>query len=221
MVVRPATLALYEDLSPRAVVGGERLYTRFVKPSIDVLAATVLLVLALPLMILVALAVRLTMGAGVIYKQQRVGRNGSPFTIYKFRTMLADRRTSDRPYDGPDRRVSHKRADDPRHTPVGRFLRKTSLDELPQLWNVLRQDMSLVGPRPELVGVVAKYQAWQHQRHLVRPGITGLWQVSKRGGALMCEDSTADLDYVRSVSLVTDLSVLVRTVPAVLRGTGS
>ena len=126
------------------------------------------------------------------------------------------------PSDGADPRVPHKRADDPRHTPVGRFLRKTSLDELPQLWNVIRQDMSLVGPRPELLPIVQRYQPWQHQRHLVRPGMTGLWQVSRRGdGVLMCDDSSADIDYVRSVSLATDISVLLRTVPAVLRGTGS
>jgi len=101
--------------------------------------------------------------------------------IYKFRTMRPDRRQAVLPYSGPDRRVCHETDNDPRHTPLGRFLRKYSLDELPQLWNVLVGDMSLVGPRPELVEVVERYESWQRERHRVKPGLTGLWQVTCRG----------------------------------------
>jgi lipopolysaccharide/colanic/teichoic acid biosynthesis glycosyltransferase len=165
-------------------------------------------------------AVRLAIGPGVIYRQARVGRGGRPFVIFKLRTMTHDRRQVDiRVPD--DRRVSHKRDDDPRHTSLGRFLRRTSLDELPQLINVIRGDMSLVGPRPELVGVVRRYEDWQHTRHVVRPGITGLWQVSHRDKGLMCENSRVDLDYIRTLSLLTDLKILARTPLAAIKRTGT
>jgi lipopolysaccharide/colanic/teichoic acid biosynthesis glycosyltransferase len=104
---------------------------------------------------------------------------------------------------------------------VGRILRRFSLDELPQLWNVLRGDMSLVGPRPELPVVVDRYHQWQHLRHLVKPGITGLWQVSERGDVEMHECVETDIEYVRRLSLFTDLSIIARTIPAAVRGTGS
>ena len=123
-------------------------YERFVKPAVDRCAGVALAVVALPIVLLVVLAIRVKLGKSVIYRQQRVGRDGEPFTMYKFRTMTHDRRKESVPYDGPDRRVCHKRDDDPRHTPLGRFLRRSSLDELPQLWNVVKGDMSLVGPRP-------------------------------------------------------------------------
>lgn len=195
-------------------------YDRFVKRAMDVTLATVLLIVLLPLMVATAVAVRIAMGPGVIYRQARVGRGGRPFVIFKLRTMTHDRRQTDiRVVD--DRRVSHKRTDDPRHTSLGRFLRRTSLDELPQLVNVLRGDMSLVGPRPELVGVVRRYEDWQHTRHVVRPGITGLWQVSHRDKGLMCENSRVDLDYIRNLSLLTDLKILVRTPLAAIKRTGT
>jgi lipopolysaccharide/colanic/teichoic acid biosynthesis glycosyltransferase len=197
-----------------------RTYCRFVKPVIDFAAALVLLVVALPVMLAVAMALRLKMGSGVIYRQARVGRNGSPFTMFKFRTMTTDRRAADRPFTGIDRRVCHKRDDDPRHTPLGRLLRKSSLDELPQLWNVLRGDMSLVGPRPELVEIVDHYEDWQHLRHSVRPGITGFWQISDRAGGMACEGVQHDIDYLQRLSFATDCKVLLRTVPATLRRTG-
>jgi lipopolysaccharide/colanic/teichoic acid biosynthesis glycosyltransferase len=202
-------------------------YERVVKPVFDVVLAAVLLVLFLPVIAAVALAVRINLGKGVIYRQERVGQGGRAFTVLKFRTMRHDRRGEARGaaagWDGPDRRIAHKREDDPRHTPVGRLLRKLSLDELPQLVNVLRGEMSIVGPRPELVGVVANYEHWQHRRHDVKPGLTGLWQVTVRGeGRLMYEDAAVDLEYVERVSARTDVSILVRTVPVLLFGrTGS
>ena len=147
---------------------------------------------------------------------------GVPFTMYKFRTMRPDRRAADLPFEGEDRRVRHKSPLDPRHTRCGRILRKSSLDELPQLWNVVRGDMSLVGPRPELVSVVKTYEPWQHQRHVVKPGLTGLWQVGRRdGNALMRDDTDIDLDYIRQLSIVVDLRILLTTIPAVLSRSGS
>ena len=134
-------------------------YGRMGKPVVDLVGGVVLLVMLMPVAIMVAIATRVSLGAGVIYRQQRIGRYGRSFTIYKFRTMLPDRRKAQMPFLGTDRRICHKRDDDPRHTAFGRFLRRSRLDELPQLWNVIKGDMSLVGPRPELPQVVNRYES--------------------------------------------------------------
>jgi lipopolysaccharide/colanic/teichoic acid biosynthesis glycosyltransferase len=191
-------------------------YQRWVKPSIDVLGATALLVLLLPALLGVALAIRLALGRGVLYRQERVGLDGRRFTIYKFRTMAHDRRRAEIGFDGEDRRRTHKHPNDPRHTTVGQFLRRTSLDELPQLFNVLRGDMSLVGPRPELPAVVAQYLPVHHRRHAVKPGITGSWQVSPYRDQPITKAIGLDLAYVDTVRFTTDCSLLFKTVPAVL-----
>ena len=203
--------------APLRVAGG---YERFCKPALDRFAGVILAVVGIPILLCVALAVRIKLGKGVIYKQPRIGRHGVPFTMYKFRTMDPDRRKAARPFDGPDRRVCHKRDDDPRHTRFGMMLRKSSLDELPQLWNVIRGEMSLVGPRPELPQVVARYEPWQHERHQVKPGITGFWQLSGRAGGLAYENVELDIDYLRSLSFLTDLVVLLKTVPVAISKTG-
>jgi len=202
-------------------------YPTVVKRGVDiVVSGTALLVLS-PVVLGVAVAVRLRQGSPVLFRQRRVGRDGRVFEILKFRTMLQDRRTaSDRRAErradiATDRRRTHKSDTDPRHTDLGRVLRRTSLDELPQLWNVLRGDMSLIGPRPELVQIVDRYEPWQHRRHAVRPGLTGLWQVSARGGRPMHEVTHIDLEYVDGLSLRTDLAILWRTPAALLRRSGS
>ena len=195
-------------------------YIHYVKPAIDRTVGAVLLVAALPILGVVAFAVRRRIGSPVLFRQARCGRDGEPFDVMKFRTMRADRRMSRDPV-AEDRRVTHKSDEDPRHTDLGRRLRKWSLDELPQLWNVVRGEMSLVGPRPELVDIVARYEPWQHQRHLVRPGLTGLWQISRRGEGLMHLYTDIDLEYVATVSLRTDLKILMRTIPAALSRSGS
>ncbi|MGH8904972.1 MAG: sugar transferase [Egibacteraceae bacterium] len=193
------------------------LYERFVKRVMDVLVCAILSVLALPLLIAVGLALSVTMGSPVIFRQQRVGINGRIFTIFKFRTMLPDRRKNSlEEYQGPERRQRHKSPDDPRVTPIGKFLRKWSIDELPQLWNVLRGDMTLVGPRPELVEIVQRYQPWQHRRHAVKPGVTGLWQISGLRDGLMHEHVEVDLNYVNQISFKTDMQIMLRTISAVL-----
>ena len=191
-------------------------YQRWVKPSVDVLGAAALLVLSLPALLGVALAIRLTLGRGVLYRQERVGLGGRRFTIYKFRTMAYDRRNGDLNFVGEDRRQTHKHPNDPRHTTLGRFLRKTSLDEIPQLLNVLRGEMSLVGPRPELPVVVAEYRPIYHRRHAVKPGMTGSWQVSPYRDQPMSKAIGLDLAYVDAVSFTTDCRLLAKTVPAVL-----
>lgn len=198
-------------------------YERWVKPGLDRILALVALVLLWPLFLAVSVAVGLSLGAPLLYRQPRVGLDGRTFWMLKFRTMLPDRRRcADAAWDaGPDRRYTHKSDLDPRHLPLGRLLRRLSLDELPQLWNVVRGDMSMVGPRPELIQVVAAYEPWQHARHGVKPGITGLWQITDRAsGELMKHHTDTDLRYLERVSFVTDLGILLRTVPILLRRQG-
>ena len=181
-------------------------------------AGVALVALAVP-MVGIAAAVVLTLGHPVLFRQRRVGLDGKVFEVLKFRTMRPDRRS--RIVDVlHERRLTHKTLTDPRHTRVGRFLRRYSLDELPQLINVLRGEMSIVGPRPELESVVAAYPPGLEQRHLVKPGLTGLWQVSARGHGPMHENGHWDLDYVERASFRTDVAILVRT-PRALIGTGS
>ena len=181
-------------------------------------AGAALVALAVP-MAGIAGVVAVTLGHPVLFRQRRVGLDGEVFEVLKFRTMRPDRRS--RALDViHDRRLTHKTPKDPRHTGVGRFLRRYSLDELPQLINVVRGEMSIVGPRPELESVVAAYPPGLEQRHLVKPGLTGLWQVSARGDGPMHENGQWDLDYVERASFRTDVAILVRT-PRALLGTGS
>jgi lipopolysaccharide/colanic/teichoic acid biosynthesis glycosyltransferase len=191
-------------------------YERYLKPLLDRIGGAVLLVMTAPLGLAAAASVRLTMGAPVILGQARVGKSGKVFTMYKFRTMEPDRRFDEASYIGEDRRRTHKHPQDPRLTPVGRFLRKWSLDELPQFLNVVRGEMSLVGPRPEMPQIVAGYEPWQHARHSVKPGITGLWQISERGNRMMHEATETDLAYVEQISLATDLRIMIITPLAAL-----
>jgi lipopolysaccharide/colanic/teichoic acid biosynthesis glycosyltransferase len=192
-------------------------YPKLVKPVVDRVGATLLLIPAAPFMLLIAVAVAASIRRPIIFRQVRVGQNGRLFTVYKFCTMAADRRREDLPSNGEDRRVCHKSEDDPRLTPLGRILRRWSLDELPQLWNVIRGEMSLVGPRPELPSIVSRFAPWQHERHAVKPGLTGYWQVYARGdGQPMHERTDLDIAYVRSIGLRTDLKILLLTIPAVV-----
>jgi lipopolysaccharide/colanic/teichoic acid biosynthesis glycosyltransferase len=156
------------------------------------------------------------MGFPAIFKQRRIGLHGEEFTVYKLRTMRHDRRLRAVGFDGIDRRIDHKSAEDPRHTDLGRLLRKWSIDEIPQLWNVALGHMSLIGPRPELPQLVAKYEEWQHQRHETKPGMTGLWQVTARGEIPMHEATDLDVEYVRTMSFLGDLRIVMMTIPAML-----
>jgi lipopolysaccharide/colanic/teichoic acid biosynthesis glycosyltransferase len=169
-----------------------------------------------PLLAVVAILVRTSLGSGIIFRQARIGLNGIPFTVFKFRTMLLERRRADLPITFTDRRCTHKSANDPRHTPFGHFLRQWSLDELPQLFNVVKGQMSLIGPRPELPSVVANYEPWQHRRHDIKPGLTGLWQVVARGDGPMELRTDLDIEYVQSVSLKLDLRILAATMSALI-----
>lgn len=197
-------------------------YSRFMKRPFDLVVASLGLLVLSPLLILVAVLVRVKLGkGGIIYRQQRVGRNGESFDILKFRSMLPDRRTGRKAYIGPERRMTHKSANDPRHTPFGRFLRSSSLDELPQLINVIKGDMSLIGPRPELVSVAAREGFLVHPRHLERPGITGRFQISElRAKNRISAGLHLDVAYVADVRFGADMAILFKTM-FVLAGRGS
>ena len=176
-----------------------------------------------PLMALIALAIKLDTPGPVIYAQARVGRNGKLFPCLKFRSMIngADQMVQDLAERNEASGPLFKLRDDPRRTRVGRFLRRWSLDELPQVWNVLLGEMSLVGPRPNLPEEVAQYQEWHKKRLFVSPGITGLWQVSGRSDLTFDEMVLLDVYYVENWNLMFDFSILLRSIPAVLRAKGA
>jgi len=178
----------------------------------------VAILLLWPLMLVIALAIKLDSPGPVIFKQRRVGENGRVFTICKFRTMTmgSDYVRAARPGE-----EVHKVPDDPRVTRIGRFLRRWSLDELPNLFNVLKGDMSWVGPRPELLPIVDEYEPWQRQRLAVLPGMTGWWQVSGRSDLPLHLNTEYDLYYVRNYSIWLDLKILWKTIGAVLQGKGA
>jgi exopolysaccharide biosynthesis polyprenyl glycosylphosphotransferase len=193
------------------------------KRAIDVVLSLVLLMLGMPVVLLVALAIKVTSSGSVLFRQTRCGLNGRRFTLYKFRTMVedAEERRGDllhlNEMDGPVFKLRR----DPRVTGLGRLLRRFSLDELPQLWNVLKGDMSLVGPRPPIPEEVARYQRWQRRRLAMKPGLTCLWQVSGRNELDFQRWIELDLQYIDSWSPWLDLKILAKTIPAVLSGRGA
>lgn len=201
----------------------ERALPMAFKRAVDILLSVLLMVLSLPVLGGIALLVKLTGGGAVLYRQTRCGLNGRRFTLYKFRTMVedADQKKDEllhlNEMDGP----AFKLKDDPRVTWLGRFLRRFSLDELPQLWNVLRGDMSLVGPRPPIPDEVARYQRWQRRRLSMKPGLTCLWQVSGRNQLDFDRWMRLDLEYIDTWSHWLDMKILLKTVPAVLSGRGA
>lgn len=200
-------------------------FRRVLKSGFDRGVAAAILFLFSPVFIGLALAVRLTSSGPALFRQTRVGRNGRQFTMLKFRSMYLDAEERlaaiQNQNDHGDGHVLFKMRNDPRVTSVGRFLRKFSLDELPQLINVVNGSMSLVGPRPPLPSEVARYEEHVHRRFLVKPGVTGLWQVSGRSDLAWDESVRLDLRYVENWSIAGDLQILWKTVFAVVRGTGA
>lgn len=184
-----------------------------VKRLVDIVLSAVLLVALLPVMILIGLAVKATSPGEIIFRQQRAGRGGQPFMIYKFRTMTHDRLRSSR--------TTRVYEDDPRITRVGKLLRRTGLDELPQIVNVLLGDMSFVGPRPDLLHHAGRYTPEQRRRLEVRPGITGWAQVAGRNELSWDERIALDAEYLQDWSLRRDIAVVAKTVAVVLSGKGA
>ena len=192
--------------------------TRVLKTALDRLGSATLLVLLAPLLATLALVLWATQGGPILFGHRRVGRDGTPFACLKFRTMRTDAAEmlqsildSD-PIAREEWTTTFKLENDPRVTRLGRWLRKTSLDELPQLWNVLKGDMSLVGPRPITESELGLYGAGAAQYKSIRPGLTGLWQVSGRSSLSYDERVALDLAYVRDISFVWDLQIIARTV---------
>jgi exopolysaccharide biosynthesis polyprenyl glycosylphosphotransferase len=193
------------------------------KRGTDVTVALALLALFTPIIPVVAVLIKLDSPGPIFFRQRRVGRNGKMFNFYKFRSMVTGAENvigALRPLSGVDGPV-FKIKDDPRVTRVGRFLRRSSLDELPQLINVLRGDMSIVGPRPNLPSEVSQYLPWQKRRLDVTPGITCFWQIAGRSHIGFQEWMRLDLEYVRKRSYVTDIKIMFKTVPAVIARKGA
>ena len=196
---------------------------RLVKRGFDLVIGSLLMLLALPPLLVIAIAIRLDSSGHVIFRQDRVGENGRLFGMYKFRTMVAgaEAQQDEVNIQTEDDEVIHKRPDDPRVTKVGHFLRRYSLDELPQLMNVLKGEMSLVGPRPEMPWLVDRYESWQRTRFAVPQGITGWWQINGRSDKPMHLNTDDDLYYVYNYSLWLDIQILLKTPLAVIRGVGA
>jgi lipopolysaccharide/colanic/teichoic acid biosynthesis glycosyltransferase len=215
--------ALADALDAIDARGREGLYLRGGKRVLDVVGAIVALVATAPIMLLAALAIKLESRGPILYRSVRIGRNGRPFVFLKLRSMVedADRHRHTLSHlnecDGPVFKISR----DPRVTRIGRFLRTTSIDEVPQFLNVLRGEMSLVGPRPPIPEEVAQYEPWQLRRLDVSPGITCLWQISGRSRIGFQEWMRLDLEYIKHRSFGLDLKILLRTIPAVLSREGA
>jgi exopolysaccharide biosynthesis polyprenyl glycosylphosphotransferase len=188
------------------------LKTRIAKRIFDFFASLTLLILSSPVMLVMALVVKFSSKGPIFFVQKRVGQKGRRFRFIKFRSMYVDT---------PIYAITPQSKHDPRITPIGRFLRRSSLDELPQLWNVLKGDMSLVGPRPEMPFIVDQYNELQRQRLNVKPGITGLWQISADRKNAIHENMDYDIYYINNQSLLLDMVILVRTVVSCLNGIGA
>jgi exopolysaccharide biosynthesis polyprenyl glycosylphosphotransferase len=207
-------------------------WERFAKRAIDVLGALTVLTLGAPLLAVIAIAVKLSSRGPVFFRQVRLGRDGKPFHFYKFRSMhhknddTVHRRFAANFINGGEvdeegEEQVFKMVRDPRVTPIGQFLRRSSLDELPQFWNVLRGEMSLVGPRPPIAYELEHYQEWHKDRLKVTPGLTGLWQVSGRSTVGFDEMVMLDLHYISRWSLKLDLKIIARTLPVMIKGEGA
>ena len=230
---RVADIKLYPDVSE---VAAKQRFSKIVKRGMDIVGSIVLMLILSPVLAAIAVLIKLSSKGPIIFKQERLGQFGNTFQCLKFRTMFAD---SDptihreyihsfiagnvKPTNGnDDRPIVYKITDDPRVTPIGRFLRRTSLDEFPQFWNVLRGEMSLVGPRPSLLYEFEAYELWHRRRVLeVKPGVTGLWQVLGRSRTNFDDMVRMDLRYCQKWSLWLDFKILLATPGAVFTGHGA
>jgi len=198
-------------------------YQRMVKRGFDVICTVMAMPILLPVFGLIALAIRLDSSGEVFYRQKRVGENGQLFEMIKFRTMVqnADELRDQVEKVNKDGQLIHKQRNDPRVTRVGRILRRTSMDELPQLINVFKGEMTIVGPRPEMPYLVEKYDLWQRKRFAVPQGITGWWQINGRSDKPMHLNTEDDLYYVQNYSLWLDVKILFKTFWVVVKGKGA
>ena len=185
------------------------MYAKYIKRMLDFILSLIALIVLSPLMIIIGILVRIKLGRPVIFKQKRPGKNEKIFTLYKFRTM-----TDEKDEQG------NLLADEKRLTKFGKFLRSTSLDELPELWNILKGEMAIVGPRPLLVEYLPLYNEEQKHRHDIKPGLTGLAQISGRNAIQWEEKFKEDIEYIQNVNFVTDCKIVFKTVSKVLKKEG-
>ena len=221
--VEPVPLAVAALADAYDLLEDSAAWRAALKRALDVAAAAAALVVLLPLLLVLAALIKLSDGGPVFFAQRRVGLSGDVFRMLKFRSMVVDAERLRPRLEGSNERNGpvFKMKLDPRVTPIGRFLRKYSIDELPQLINVLRGEMSLVGPRPPLPSEVSRYEPWQRRRLSVRPGLTCLWQVSGRNQISFEEWMYLDMRYIDHWSLSEDLSLIMKTFPVVLTGRGA
>jgi len=204
-LAKEGTSAILEQPYSRRVGG----YADVVKPFVDFIIAAVLLLITSPVMLVAAIMIKLDSKGPVIFRQERYGKNGVKFNIYKFRTMRTD---------APKYSASPTTSDDPRITRLGRLLRKTSLDELPQLLNIIKGDMSFIGPRPEMKRIVEEsYTDLERRRFLVKPGITGLWQVSEARKEPIHHNLQYDFHYISNISFKMDVTIIFKTVGVMIK----
>ena len=196
---------------------------RLIKRVFDIVIGGIAAILILPFLVAVAVAIKIDSPGTVFFRQKRVGENGRLFDMYKFRSMVigAESRQKEVTEVNEDGEIVYKKADDPRITRVGRFIRRASLDEMPQLFNVLKGDMSLVGPRPELPFMINFYEPWQHTRFAVPQGMTGWWQINGRADKPLHLHTEDDIYYIKNYSLWMDIYILLKTPWVVLRGKGA
>jgi lipopolysaccharide/colanic/teichoic acid biosynthesis glycosyltransferase len=221
LITEPVS-SVVEDSVGNAVVERKRAFD-VSKRIMDIAIASMILLLFLPVIPVIVLLIKLDSPGPVLFRQRRVGKGGREFDFFKFRSMHVGAENviaSLRPLNGIDGPV-FKLKEDPRVTRTGRFLRRSSLDELPQLINVLRGEMSIVGPRPNLPSEVAQYLSWQRRRLDVTPGITCYWQIAGRSHIGFQEWMRLDLEYIRSRSLATDIKIMLKTIPAVIARKGA
>lgn len=198
-------------------------YQSFTKRCFDIVLTQLILIPVLPIMAIISLGILIDSGWPIFYFQERIGENGHVFKMIKFRTMVrnAEQLQEKVAYYDEKGNYIHKKADDPRVTRIGHFLRKYSLDELPQFINVLKGEMSLVGPRPEMPYLVKKYQFWQRKRFAIPQGMTGWWQINGRSDRPMHLNTEDDIYYIQHYSIWLDIQILIRTIWVVLRGKGA
>jgi exopolysaccharide biosynthesis polyprenyl glycosylphosphotransferase len=220
---RPADPSAVADGYLHYLTHAPRPYQRSVKRLFDIFVSATTLVILSPLFVTVAALVKLTSKGPVFFRQARVGLHGRPFNMFKFRTMIANAEALKQELLARNEQTGpvFKMKKDPRITPIGRFLRRHSIDELPQLINVLRGDMSIVGPRPPVAEEVAKYEGWQRRRLSVRPGLTCIWQVSGRNQITFQEWMYLDMRYIDHWSITDDLNLILRTLPILVTGRGA
>ncbi len=200
--VSKPNFAYMNDTAQTSVERLSSFYAKRGKYLLDFVAAFLLILIFAPLMILISILIKLSSRGPIFFSHKRVGINNKLFVIHKFRSLHIDTPSySEKPHSTEDVRI----------TAVGKWIRKTSLDELPQLFNVIKGEMSLVGPRPEMPFLAENYEDWENQRHLVRPGMTGLWQLSPRRRGSIREGIPVDLEYIENLSLWNDFKILLRT----------